>query len=547
MSKKHKKSNNNYPKKDEVKNDDVLAEEVKAEENANLEQNVEENNEELKEETGAVDVLEEANETEPKSEEPNPEEVKPLEETQSEEVTPEETESQEPEGEETKPEEKEPQEEQPVENSQEEVNNEPKGKKKKNKKNKKQEELDETLVYSNEPNQTNEELAEANYPKAKEDKYKVMKYLSTQQYFSFKELENLFIYDLEKEGSDLFDLYQLAISYRSGDLYNILGLIFYFASVKDKALRDKMVNELGDKDFKAIYYHACKFAIRYKDDISYKEFIALIKNEDNKSIYLDILPVYHRNNVYTFEEDDRSYKQGCKLAKLLSRGKNLDENERNALFLASMEAYGNPYNEDINKGVKIFNNFRSGINQEIVDYILLLLGQNYIMHYEYEKADRLFKRVSEACWFSIGKYMLLVKNKVRTYEELVVSKPYRDSQEFKDLEEKSYRTKDKAIIERFEEFSQELGEVKDLRKDRLYDTIRKAVYIMAFVLYALTFILNHYIRTIGLKILDIMCGLGVMGITLLHTDTFKNFKKYLTPVIVFGVIGLIMIIIAIIL
>ena len=61
-------------------------------------------------------------------------------------------------------------------------------------------------------------------------------------------------------------------------------------------------------------------------------------------------------------------------------------NELNALYMTVMEGFGNPYNEDIKKGMKLFKSFESEIDTELKVEALALLGDNYIIHYEFDKA-----------------------------------------------------------------------------------------------------------------------------------------------------------------
>ena len=310
-----------------------------------------------------------------------------------------------------------------------------------------------------------------------------------------------------------------------------------------------MYNELSDKDFNCIYFYACKYAIRFNHEGMYKELTSLIRANDNRSIYLQIIQSYHKADVDTFEEDDRSYKIGCKLAGLLkSRGKKLQTNEFNAIYLAVIEAYGNPYNENINKGMKLYKMFAGQLEEELKNYTLLLFGVNYATHYEFDKARDMFTKLSTDSknWFLVYKNLLLVNNKVRTYEELIMQKKFKELEEYKRLENTSMESNDIAVIERFEEFKKELESITDTKKDHLFATIRKSVYVFGFVFYFLTFMVNYYINVIGLTIIEILCGLAIMGITLLRTDIFKNIKKYLVPLIVYGVIGLLLIILAII-
>ena len=383
------------------------------------------------------------------------------------------------------------------------------------------------------------------------DKYKSLKYLNSENYFSNKEIEEQLFIDLNKEDCDVSELFSIVLeSNKVLNNYNALGLLFYIASIRSDDLKANLYNVLENKDFQCIYFYASKYAIRFNKVELYRELIELIKASDSKSIYLDLLQAYHKAGVYTFALDDRSYKSGVKFAKVLKKkGKSLKVNELNALYMTVMEGFGNPYNEDIKKGMKLFKSFESEIETELKVEALALLGDNYIIHYEFDKAKTVFEKISNESknWFLVLKNMLLINNKVRTYEDLVTQTQYKDSEDYKRLENTSLESDDLAIVERFKEFEEMLGGIQDLRKERLFASIRKAVYVLSFVFYFMMIGVNHYIKTVGLMIFEILCALAIMGITLLRTDTFKNIKKYLTPIIVFGVIGVILIVLAIVL
>ena len=383
------------------------------------------------------------------------------------------------------------------------------------------------------------------------DKYKSLKYLNSENYFSNKEIEEQLFIDLNKEDCDVSELFSIVLeSNKVLNNYNALGLLFYIASIRSDDLKANLYNVLENKDFQCIYFYASKYAIRFNKVELYRELIELIKASDSKSIYLDLLQAYHKAGVYTFALDDRSYKSGVKFAKVLKKkGKSLKVNELNALYMTVMEGFGNPYNEDIKKGMKLFKSFESEIETELKVEALALLGDNYIIHYEFDKAKTVFEKISNESknWFLVLKNMLLINNKVRTYEDLVTQTQYKDSEDYKRLENTSLESEDLAIVERFKEFEEMLGGIQDLRKERLFASIRKAVYVLSFVFYFMMIGVNHYIKTVGLMVLEILCALAIMGITLLRTDIFKNIKKYLTPIIIFGVIGVILIVLAIVL
>ena len=549
MSKKHKKQNNSQKSGQETVNKNVVESPVELEESLD---NNEETDASLVANTSNLDEGEETNQESLNNEEMVVEEGSCL-------VQDEEAKEEEPislDSEEKKEDALEIKD--GIENEEQDIVLEENKKSKKDKKKKKNKNKDEEVLENSEALDKKEaEVIENNESEAKEennnisnssDKYKVEKYLRSQNYFSFLELQELLIKEIEEDNVNIINLYETVSRYETSKKYNIFGLFYYYAMEKSIDLRSQLDSELSEYDLNTIYFNACKFAIKKKNEEIYKELTLLIKSNDLNSIYLDIIQVYHRNNVSTFSEDDRSYNQGVKLAKLLKSRKNkLNANEFNCLFLAVMESFGNPYNEDIKKGTKIFNSYSENVNEEICSYALILLGVNYILHYEYDKAEKLFKTIGDKYWFEVGKNRLLIKNKVRTFEDLKVSKPYKDSEEYKNLENKSLSTNDPAVIERFNEFANGLDNIKDLRKGRLYENIRKSVYVLSFVIYTLSFLVNHYIKTIGLMIINILCALAIMGITLLYPNIFKNFKKHLVKVIVFGSIGLVLILLAIIL
>ena len=412
------------------------------------------------------------------------------------------------------------------------------------------------------PEETSEETTEqeeaddkeqqyADLPRIPEDcKMKISEYIeSGYQFFEYDLLDVLRNDIVNNEPSDLDSIFEYILTTDFARNHEVIGMFMYFATTGKYSLTPEMIISSlpNDVKYNSVYYFAALNALKYysKENKSILDtFVVRLSGKDDTG-YAKLLKVHKKYRVYSLFDHDQSYKSLKTVKGLYNKYRKKDTELANYIIRDVFDIYGLSFYKKYKKGLKYFTKISSDINNTIKEYCLLRVAHNYLIHYEFKKATKIYESVAKIATdkYNATLYLMLAKSKVRIFGELAGKRDFKNTDEYKQIRNTAIELNIPAYTDRFD------NQIKSIKSQERYETeynfgqVRRMITGFAFTFLILTIILDFFIVLPGLKIFESILAAAIVGIQFLTL----HLKRRLVPLIICSAFAVILLVLAFIL